>query len=550
MSRPKRTVLVVEDNEFNRTMLEEVLGADFNVIEAENGKIGLEILAQHYNELSLILLDIYMPVCDGFEFLKQKRADERYAPIPVIVATASGSIQDEITCLELGANDFVLKPYNFEIMINRLNNMINLRESASIVNQLTWDSVTGLYNRAFFNRAAEDIFASSGDANFDMLCCFVVNFETLNDRYGESSCNTLLHDLAASISSCFPSFVAGGRIGTAKFAFLVEHGSHDWEHILKDAIQGMPFANANIKFGVVEKLDKTMPAAAICNRGLNAIRVIANYHDRIVAFFDDSLHQRQLLEELIFDSMKTALNEQQFTVFFQPKHDVHTGRVGGAEALVRWFHPTIGSISPAIFIPVFERSGFITKLDFFVWEEACQEVGRCQKLGLPVVPVSVNVSRLDFNVPDLPARIAQIADDHNIEHSLLHVELTETAYSDNPSTVIKVLNELKDLGFSIELDDYGAGYSSLEALNTLPLDVMKLDMSMVRKAVELNDYRIMESTLKLARALDLQTVVEGVETADAAKRVAELGSDYIQGFYYSAPLDHKEFEKYLETDGQ
>ena len=264
-----------------------------------------------------------------------------------------------------------------------------------------------------------------------------------------------------------------------------------------------------------------------------------------VAYFDDELHRAQLLEQTIRDSMEAAIAEMQFSVFFQPKVVAHTGRVGGAEALVRWFHPEVGFISPGLFVPIFEKNGFITMLDLFVWEEACKEVARLRELGLPQVPISVNASRLDFDLEDLPERFAELADKYGVDHRLMHVELTETAYSDNPD-VVKMLATFKELGFSTELDDFGSGYSSLVSLNTLPLDVMKLDMSMIRKATELDDFRIVESTINLARVLGLKTVVEGVETAEEAARVTEMGCDYIQGYFYSRPLRKEEFEEYLE----
>ena len=157
----------------------------------------------------------------------------------------------------------------------------------------------------------------------------------------------------------------------------------------------------------------------------------------------------------------------------------------------------------------------------------------------------MNASRLDFDVPDLPEQIAALADRYDVDHRLLHVELTETAYSDNPTAVVDTLHKLKEQGFSTELDDFGAGYSSLVSLNTLPLDVMKLDMSMVRQATQLGDFRIVESTIKLAQILGLKTVVEGVETAEEAQKVKDMGCDLIQGYYYSKPLSREDFEAYL-----
>ena len=540
----RREILVIEDNDINRQMLCALLMDDFDVIEARDGLEGLEQLEAHYKGLALILLDIYMPRCDGFEFLRAKAADERFKSVPVIVTTAGGSVEDEIACLELGANDFIVKPYNSRVIMNRVNNLIRLRETAVIINMLTWDATSGLYNKEFFYRAVEEALVSV-EGEFDMVATDIENFKSLTERYGEAQCDILLHELAQRLVSEIDGLIAGGRIGTDLYAFLVEHRMRDWEGIVARVGVGLPVPNVNIKAGVVESLDRDLEVHQVCNRAVSALETIKGRYQVSVAYFDDELHRAQLLEQTIRDSMEAAIAEMQFSVFFQPKVVAHTGRVGGAEALVRWFHPEVGFISPGLFVPIFEKNGFITMLDLFVWEEACKEVARLRELGLPQVPISVNASRLDFDLEDLPERFAELADKYGVDHRLMHVELTETAYSDNPD-VVKMLATFKELGFSTELDDFGSGYSSLVSLNTLPLDVMKLDMSMIRKATELDDFRIVESTINLARVLGLKTVVEGVETAEEAARVTEMGCDYIQGYFYSRPLRKEEFEEYLE----
>ena len=541
----KRTVLVVEDNELNREMLCNILAADYEVVQAVDGLDGLMQLGVHAQRLSIVLLDVYMPGCDGFEFLRRKQAEERFDTIPVIVTTASDEPEDEIRCLELGANDFVLKPYNPTVILNRVGNLIRLRESAAIVNSLTWDTCTGLYSKEFFYHAVEDALAAYPDAHYDMVCSDIENLASLNDRYGEKNCERMLHGLADNIAAALPGYVAGGRIGEGSFAFLIRHQSPGWADALCTVTSGLPYANVNVKFGVVSRVDRTMTVPKMCNRALSALDTVRGRHGIEVGLFNDEMHQRQLMEQSIRDSMEQALNELQFSVFYQPKHDVHTNRIGGAEALVRWSHPEIGFISPGLFIPIFERNGFITKLDMFVWEEACKEIKRCQEKNLPIVPISVNASRLDFDLTDLPDRLSELADKHGVDHALLHLELTETAYADNPKAVAAMLGELKKRGFAIELDDFGSGYSSLVSLNTLPLDVMKLDMSVIQQAAALDDFRIVESTIKLAHVLSLETVIEGVETAEEVRRVTDLGCDMIQGYYYSRPLDRDAFEAYL-----
>ena len=550
MRGSKRKILLVEDNEMNREIASAVLQGEFDIIEARDGVEGLELLEEHREDISVVLLDVYMPRCDGFEFLERKRADGRFDMIPVIVATASGVPADEIRCIELGANDFVVKPYNPEVMKNRIRNMIQLRESAALANLLMWDHLTDLYSKDYFHRVVEDAFAADPQAGYDMVCSDVESFKTLNDRYGEKRCDGILRELAESLSGAIPSLVASGRIGGDSFAFLVEHGRADWESVLLGAVNSLQVAHLNVKFGVVEQVDTAMTSAQVCNLAISALETVKGRHDDCVGYFDDELHRKQLLEQSLRDSMETALAEGQFRLFFQPKHDVRSGKTGGAEALVRWFHPELGRINPSVFITVFEQSGFITKLDLFVWEEACKQIRRCIDNGLPVIPISVNVSGIDFDLPDLPERVAAIAGKYGVDRSLLHVELTETAYAENPEAVAKSLAVFRELGFLVELDDFGAGYSSIVSLNTLPLDVMKLDLSMIRSATELNDYRILDSTIQLAKSLGLKTVVEGVESADEAARVADLGCDCIQGYYYARPLSQQDFESYLLRESE
>jgi EAL domain-containing protein (putative c-di-GMP-specific phosphodiesterase class I) len=257
------------------------------------------------------------------------------------------------------------------------------------------------------------------------------------------------------------------------------------------------------------------------------------------------MRRLQQREHEIGQSMEAALTGGEFVAYYQPKHDLRTGAVCGSEALVRWVSPERGFISPGEFISLFERNGFITSLDLYIWEEVCRELRRCIDAGIPVVPVSVNASRRDFDVPDLAGRIAELADRYGLDHALLHVELTESMYSDAPERVARTIEALHADGFRVELDDFGAGYSSLTSLNTLKLDVMKIDMSLIRQAAATNDYSILRFATLLADGMRLKTVAEGVETAEQVTALKVLGCDCVQGFFYSKPLPAAEFEAYL-----
>ncbi len=544
-SRKKRLILVVEDNELNRELLCDLFEEDYRLMEAENGQIGLNLMREHSRELSLVLLDVYMPVCDGFEFLRLRQQDPVLEQIPVIVTTASNTMEDEIYALELGANDFVTKPYNYEVVKNRINNLIRLRETASILNQLERDTTTRLFSKEFFARYVRSTLQSNPDQRYDMICSDIESFKTMNDRYGRRTCDQYLRQLARALSAAIPGMVLSGRIGGDVFAFLVRHRQNRWAKILTPSLHSGIASNMVVKYGVVSNIDPAMEVSTICDRATLALKGIKGRYGVYVATYDDVLGDQQKKEHIIVESMERALEEGQFQVYFQPKHDLRMGVTGGAEALVRWNHPELGFVSPGVFIPIFERNGFIPRLDFYVWEQVCKQLQRSRELNLPVVPISVNVSRLDFDIPDLAERITAMADRNGVDHRLLHIELTESAYAENPRQISATMERLNAAGFLLELDDFGSGYSSLSVLGSLPLSVIKLDMSLIRQAASTENYNVLRFAIQLADGMRLKTVAEGVETADQVAALQVLGCDYIQGYYYSRPLPQEEFECYL-----
>ena len=544
----RRTVLVVEDNDMNREILCDLLEDDFNVIQAENGLVGLLKLEESGSEISMVLLDVYMPLCDGFTFLERKRESGRFDSVPVIVMTASDSVDDEIRCLKLGATDFITKPYNIEVMKNRMMSLIRLQESSTMLNRLELDDLTRLYSKEFFFHNAGIVLQTDPTGHYDIVCCDVENFRTMNDRYGRDQCDRFLHDLAAWLPQVLPGMILGGRLGADVFAFLTEHQEGDWTEILKNAHFQMDSSqpmNFSIKYGVAQDIDREMSISNSCDRATLALRRIKGRFNTPVAVYDEEMRRMQLREHQLVEFAEPAIENKEFQIYYQPKHNLESDATGGAEALVRWIHPQLGFISPGMFIPLFERNGFITKLDFYIWEEVCRELRKLLDEGLPTVPISVNVSRMDFESGDLSEKIAELADKYGLDHSLLHIELTESIAGDNPELIKTTLEKLHENGFIIELDDFGSGYSSLTSLNTLALDVLKLDMSIIRHASATSDYSILRYAVLLADGMRLKTVAEGVETADQVAALKVLGCDYIQGYYYSKPLPGPEFEKYI-----
>lgn len=540
----KLTILVVEDNEMNREILIDLLSDEYEVLEADNGLTGLAAMEAHADELSAILLDVYMPECSGFEFLERKRRNPRYDSLPVIVMTASSTVTDEIRCLQLGASDFISKPYNTEVMKNRIQSIIRLRSASSMLNRLERDKLTGLYSKEFFFEGVKAELAAHLDDAYDIVVSDVENFRRVIDRYGEERCDAFLATLAERITSALPDMILGGRIDYDVFAFLIRHQDEDWTASL-DAVVETGMLGASVKYGIMTCIDPHLPVSTLCDRAGMALNKIRGQFNARVAWYNEELLKNQLRDHIIVEGMQDAIKRHEFQVYYQPKHNVRENRTGGAEALVRWTHPVLGFISPGIFIPLFERNGFITSLDRYIMEEVCIELKRCKEIGLPLVPISVNLSRMNFDNPNLPKEIAALTDKYGVEHSLVHIELTESAAGDDPKSVAVLLRQMHDMGFVIELDDFGSGYSALASLFTLSLDVMKMDMSIIRHAAQASNYSLARYAIMLAECMKLKTVAEGVETADQAMALKVLGCDYIQGNFFSKPLPREQFEKYL-----
>ena len=202
-------------------------------------------------------------------------------------------------------------------------------------------------------------------------------------------------------------------------------------------------------------------------------------------------------------------------------------------------------MSPGEFIPLFEKNGFITKLDFYVWEEVCRDMRGWLDSGMRIGPVSVNISRVDFRMPDLERKIEALVDRYQIPHELFHLEVTESAYTDNPQHIIDTVSKLRDKGFAIEMDDFGSGYSSLNMLSELSVDILKLDMHFIQKKNLPQDKSILSFIISMSKLLELDTIAEGVETKEQVDKLKDMGCDYVQGYYYARPMPAAEFENYM-----
>lgn len=544
-SRSKK-ILIVEDNPINRQILTKILGDHYDVIEAENGKVALEQLERYSEEIILILLDIIMPVMDGYTFLSIIKENPTYATIPVIVTTANDSEEDEVKTLSLGATDFIRKPYRPQIVKHRVESIVNLYETAAMVNLMKYDQLTGVFSKEYFFRRAEEVVRENPDQKYDIICSDIENFSLINDMFGHEVGNDLLRHTADVLNELVLDRGMCGRMNADTFAILLQRQEYsaDWfDPYIDELNKRFTLSRIHLDFGIYQiemPFDTTINAA--CDRAMSAIETIKGQIDRNFAFYDDTIRQEKLHAQAITDSMEKALEEKQFVLYYQPKYSLKDESIVGAEALVRWISPEEGLMMPGQFIPLFEQNGFITQLDKYVWEEACILIRKCIDAGIPIVPISVNVSRADLYNPNLPEIILGLVKKYNLEPKQLHLEVTESAYTEHPEVIIDSVSKLREAGFIIEMDDFGTGYSSLNMLSELPIDILKLDMKFVQNNTTGDDEKtIINFVIDLAKWMNLTITAEGTETREQVERLKMMNCDATQGYYFARPMPESDF---------
>ncbi|MBE5942632.1 MAG: EAL domain-containing protein [Lachnospiraceae bacterium] len=319
---------------------------------------------------------------------------------------------------------------------------------------------------------------------------------------------------------------------------------------IKQALNGIT-PNIKLYFSVgicmVEKGAKDVEE--MYNSAMSATAMLLEDAEPRIAFFDIEMKKQQLWEHKVEDEMERALKNKEFKVYLQPKYSAREEKIAGAEALVRWVHPSEGLIPPNRFIPIFERNGFILQLDDYMLEEVAKQQAKWMKDGQSLVPVSVNVSRAHFTREDLAEHICAIIDKYQVPHHVIELELTESAFFDDKQVLLNTVNQLREQGFVVSMDDFGAGYSSLNSLKELHIDVLKIDADFFRGAGSVErGMLIVSEVIDLAKKLQMKIVAEGIENREQVDFLAQQECDLIQGYYFAKPMPIEEFEeKYKET---
>ncbi len=546
----RHLILIVEDQEINRDVLSMLLEDDYDLVCAENGLEGLEIMRRMGDKLSLVLLDLMMPVMDGFEVLERMRDDRELTKLPVIVLTAEKSA--ELRALQLGAADFITKPFDMhEVILARVGRIIELSEGRNLINAAERDPLTGLYNRGFFFEYAEQIFRFHPEKHMDALVLNIERFHSLNELNGREFGDRVLRALGEEIHDFLTDHEGiASRIEADRFDIFCLP-CEDYHAVLARFQQAVNTITGSVsirlRMGVKPWHEDVTPSLMIDRARVACNMVRGSYKEHLMIFNED-MHEQELYNQRLLNDLRRALEEDQFVVFYQPKYNIQCEppRLVSAEALIRWRHPELGMVSPGAFIPLFESNGLINLVDNFVWEKAAAQIALWrEKLGL-TLPVSVNLSRVEIFDPTLERTLLSLVKKNNITPHELNLEVTETAYTDNAQHLIEVIQHLRSKGFEIEMDDFGSGYSSLNMLSSLPIDVLKMDMKFIQNVrVDTREFRLVELILDIGRYLSVPVVAEGVETADQVALLREAGCDLVQGYYFSRPLPPEEFERLI-----
>lgn len=550
----KNTILLVDDEEVGKQRLRDVITDNYEVLDASNGQEALDILAANIDKVAVIVLDLIMPVMDGFQFMDEFRKHQEYDNIPVIVATSNEDWHSEQKCLEAGVWDFVMKPYNPVLLQFRIKNAID--KSRMIMAER--DAVTGLYTKFKFYRAVRTLLienTGNTEKKFAFARFDIDRFKMINNFYGIKEGDRVLQSVATElrkISTVFDNFVYG-RLENDVFAVCMPFREENVE-LLVNALQinlrkVNKDYNIKVSCGVYVINDDTLDVSEMYDRAFLAAKSCKGKFVQSIAYYDESMIEDMRQEQFIINEVNRAIAEEQFEVYLQPKINLVTDRSYGAEALVRWRHPEKGMMSPGEFIPVYERNGIIGRLDQYMWRHVCMLLRKWLDEGRNPNPISVNVSRVNIYNPQLVQIFKKLITEYQIPAELLNLELTESAFMEDQDLIMKTMSNLHQLGFKIMMDDFGSGYSSLNVLKDMEVDYLKVDMKFLQDQ-EFNGKgeKVLTSVIRMAKWLHLPSIVEGVETLEQVDFLKCIGCEYAQGYYYAKPMPVADYEAFIARE--
>jgi len=429
-----------------------------------------------------------------------------------------------------------------------------VRDRTEIVEELhrehfraTHDYLTGLYNEECFYEKVKDALQDRPDETFYIVCSDIQNFKFINDIFGKQVGDELLIKMAGRLKDKVALGGVYGHLEQDRFALLIRKDDFD-PTIFKD-IPKEVHANkdlsypVNIFLGVYEVIDRDMPVAEMCEHAIMAVHTLKGRFNLEIAYYDEELRASVLKEQELTGDLDRALEKREIQLYLQPQI-TGDGKMLGAEALVRWLHPTRGMVMPGEFIEIFENNGLIVKLDQYIWRLACEHLKRWKEIGWEDKYISVNISPTDFYFINIYETFIALIEEYQIKPKNLRLEITETAVITNLEKQLELIAKLRSAGFIVEMDDFGSGYSSLNMLKDIRVDVLKFDLHFLRNSNDIERSRkIIKALMELSHELNMPAIAEGVETEEQVEFLKGIGCNLFQGYYFARPIDVKTFEE-------
>ena len=450
------------------------------------------------------------------------------------------SERDSLATISKVVSSYLLKMRASQRMEERLNHIKN------------YDSLTGLSTLHRFKKQVREVLENNPDKNYVIVNTDFDRFKYINDTIGYDAGDELLRAFAEFISKEAVMNLCCCRVYSDDYLALFEYVD---EETIVDYIEMMSakftsqikkkYVNINLTISSgASAIDRESPDIMTTIDNANAARKYAKeVNDNSCVFFNKAMNEKIRMEFEIISNMEKALAHNEFKVYFQPKVDLESGNMVGAEALVRWVKSDGKVMPPDKFIPLFEKNGFVVNLDFFVYEEVCKSLREWQDKGIKVVPISVNVSRIHLYDEQFVGRFMALVDKYNISYDIIELELTESMFLDNTNVAISTMRQFRELGFKVSIDDFGAGYSSLNLLKEMTSDVLKLDKEFFsRGELQKEEQIIVSSIVNMAKQLDMKVLSEGVETLDQVRFLKEIACDMAQGYLFAKPMPKENFE--------
>ncbi len=434
------------------------------------------------------------------------------------------------------------------IVYTDITNQEQLKNEATLY--ATRDQLTGLWNRDYFYEMVAKTIHENPEEEFIMIVSDIYHFKMFNEILGSNIGDELLMAIAQAYREICKRLWIFSRVSGDKYALLMPKADFNEKRFMeyvKNTFRRRSYElQVHCYVGVYEITDRNMSVESMYNRAYMALESMKGDLQKEIAYYHEEIRNKRIFETTTLDELDRALLNNEFEIYLQPQLDIKNNKVVSAEALIRWNKPGRGIISPGEFIPIFESNGMIAKLDYHVWELACRQLHIWKNEGYGERSVSVNISAKDFYLADLYESITGLVERYKIAPKNLKLEITETAFVLDVKKQMELVKRLQDYGFIIEIDDFGSGYSSLNSLKDISVDILKMDMKFFEKGSDSSRAeKIVRSVVTLANQLGMPVIAEGVETEEDLNMLKGIGCQMIQGYYFSKPLSVPDYEAFL-----